>query len=82
MNIQVASIYDPIEFDDELGQYVGIALDGHEVYGLTRKACFDQLRGVNDVIIEHARKNGCEECPRDCRTAFPACQHTKEEVNV
>lgn len=70
----MAGMASPIEYDADLGEYVGIALDGHEVYGLTWRDCNERLRGVNDVIIEHAEKNGCEECPRDCKTAFPACE--------
>jgi hypothetical protein len=70
----MAGIASPIEYDTELDQYVGIALDGHEVYGLTRRDCYQKLRSVNDVIIEHREKNRCEECTRDCRTAFPACE--------
>jgi len=63
-----------IFYDPDLEQYVGIALDEHEVYGVTHRACSKRLREVNDVIIEHAKKNGCQDCKRDCRTAFPACQ--------
>ena len=49
-----------IFYDPQLEQYVGIALDEHEVYGVTRRACSKRLREVNDVIIEHQTHNPME----------------------
>ena len=50
----------PIEYDPDLDQYVGIALDGHEVYGDTRRECNRKLRGTNDVIVKHQERNPME----------------------
>jgi hypothetical protein len=49
-----------IFYDPDLEQYVGIALDEHEVYAETRPECYRKLRGVNDVIVEHQEHNPME----------------------
>jgi hypothetical protein len=51
------SDFDGIEYDERLDEYVGQALDGHEVFGQTRARCYDNLREANRVIADEWQHN-------------------------
>lgn len=57
---QVAQSHEP-QFDPDLEQYVGITLDGHEVFGDSWSECWKKLRGANNVSLSHRQRNGEEE---------------------
>ena len=44
-------------FDSSLDCWVAVDLEGREVYGETRAACWERLREANEIIIKHRRKN-------------------------
>lgn len=45
------------QFDSKLNEYVATTSTGAEVYGQTRRECYERLCEANRVAIEHARND-------------------------
>ena len=45
--------YDGIYYDEELGEWVAVAMDGGEVYGTSRADCEMRLQDANRVWLAH-----------------------------
>lgn len=42
-------------YDSKIGEWVAVTLSGSEVFGATRKACYERLRYANETYAAHAR---------------------------